>query len=302
MMRARPLLLPLLLALVAAAAGARALPVSGRLASPAGSVPALTVYAWSLGAAKLYSVATEEGQASFTLDLPPGRYYLFAAPLEPGAPPVYGAYTAYAACMHEPAHADCQDHALRTLAVGRQPPAPVELTDWYLDEPVTQSLDRILGRREEAPPEAELAAPRFSEYPAAPAPATRATELAGAEPARLERDRDALAPALAGAPNFAGRGALVRLGCGSGCEAVALIDLPSGRVDYPPPLAQLPAPDACAPGEALRFRRDSRLLTVTEGREHARVTRYFVWDPEHGSLKLVATLSSALEEQCATPR
>ena len=69
--------LPAVALLVLAAGVAVASPVSGRIATPAApaaSLPALTLYAWSLTAAKLYSVTTASGQASFTIDVPPGRY------------------------------------------------------------------------------------------------------------------------------------------------------------------------------------------------------------------------------------
>jgi hypothetical protein len=283
-------------------APALAAPVNGRLASPAGALPPLTVFAWSLAGAKLYSVTTDAGQTAFTLKLPPGRYYVFAAPLDPGAPPVYGAYTEFAACAREGARGDCTHHGLKVLTVDRRPAPAVELTDWYLDDAVTQQLDRILGRPVSArPDESALAAPRFSEYPAAAAGAARAAALAGGDEPRVERDREALTAALVSNFNFAGRAVLVRIGCGAGCESVALVDLPTGRVAYPVSLAQLPAASGCAPGEVLQFRRDSRLLTVTGATEHGRVTRYFTWDAERGALKLVASLTSALED-CAAQR
>jgi hypothetical protein len=299
-MRLCPRLSSLALALLGLAPSVLAAPVSGRLASPAG---ALTVFAWSLAGAKLYSVTTGAGQAAFTLNLPRGRYYVFAAPLDPGAPPVYGAYTEFAACAREGARADCTRHGLKTLSVGRRPAPTVELTDWYLDDAVTRQLDRILGRPAGAMPgESELAAPKFSEYPAAAASGARATELASGDEPRVERDREPLTAALASNFNFAGRTVLVRIGCGAGCEAVALVDLPTGRVAYPVSLAQLPPASGCAPAEVLQFRRDSRLLTVTGASERGRLTRYFVWDPELGALKLIASLSSTADSRCAAGR
>ncbi len=294
-------LLPLLV-LAGPAPALAAAPVSGRLASPAGQLPALTVFAWSLSGAKLYSVTTDAGQATFALKLPAGRYFVFAAPLDPAAPAVYGAYTEHAACAGDAGRGGCAGHALKVLAVGRRAAPVVELTDWYLDDAITQQLDAILGRRSAgAPAEAELGAPRFSEYPAIVTTQARASALAGGDEPRIEHDREPLAAALASPVNFAGRTVLVRLGCGAGCESVALVDAPTGRVAYPVSLAQLPPAGACAPAEVLRFRRDSRLLTVTGASEHGRVTRYFVWDPERGALKLIASLSSAVEG-CAAAR
>jgi hypothetical protein len=287
----------LCLALAATAAGA---PVTGRLGTPTGPVPALPVYAWSLTGAQLHSVTTEAGQATFTLDLPRGRYWLFATPADPGAPPVYGAYTDLAACGHAPgARArDCRSHALRAVTVGARGQGGIELSDWHLDEAVTRDLDRVLDRPDAvAVDEAQLAAPKFSEYPAAVYTGARAAALAGGD-GRGERDRDSLAAALGSAANFAGRMVLVRVGCGSGCEQAALVDLASGRYAYPPALAQLPPSTPCSSRGPLLFRRDSRLLTVTGRDQRELVTRYFVWDADRGQLRLVASLASALEERC----
>jgi hypothetical protein len=287
--------------LLALAAGAPAAPVTGRLGTPTGVVPALTLYAWSLTGAQLYSVTTESGQSSFTLDLPRGRYFLFATPADPGAPPIYGAYTGFAACARaaERDAPDCRAHDLRAVAVGARGQSGIELTDWHLDDAVTRDLDRILGRPDAgAVDEVQLAAPKFSEYPAPGYGGARATALAAGGDARIERDRETLTAALGSAPNFAGRMVLVRLGCGAGCEQAALVDVASGRVAFPPALAELPASTPCSSRGPLLFRRDSRLVTVT-GRDRAElVTRYYVWDPDTGLLRLVASLASALDERC----
>jgi hypothetical protein len=285
---------------LALAAGAAAAPVSGRLGTPTGVVPALTVYAWSVSGAQLYSLTTAAGQTSFTLDLPRGHYWLFATPADPGAPPLYGAHTGFALCGHaaEPRAPDCQSHAPRLLAVGAHALSDIELSDWHLDDTVTRDLDRILGRQgADEVDEGQLAAPKFSEYPAAAYAGPRATTLAAGD-ARLERDREPLAAALAGAPNFAGRLVLVRVGCGGDCEQAALVDLASGQVAYPPPLAELPASTPCSSRGPLLFRRDSRLVTVTGRDKQELVTRYYVWDPERGLLRQVASLASALGERC----
>ncbi len=288
----------LLLALATGAAGA---PVSGRLGTPTGVVPALTLYAWSLTGARLYSVTTDGGQTSFTLDLPRGRYWLFATPADPGAPPVYGAYTAFAACARaaERGAADC-GHELREVTVGARGQSGVELTDWHLDDVVTRDLDRIVGRPDGGDvDELRLAAPKFSEYPAPAYSGTRAAAIAAGGDERLERDREPLTAALAAPANFAGRMVLVRVGCGSGCEQAALLDVVTGRVAYPPALAELPASTPCSSGGALVFRRDSRLMTVTGREQSELVTHYYVWDPDSGLLRLVASLASALDERCA---
>ena len=288
-----------LLSLLAAAAGAA--PVSGRIGTPTDAVPALTVYAWSLTGAQLHSLTTEGGQTTFTLELPPGRYWLFAAPADPGAPPLYGAHTGFSACAHgtPPRDADCLQHALRPVTVGRRPVDGVDLTDWHLDDGVTRALDRILDRPAgEILDEAQLAAPKFSEYPALPYAGARAATLTTGGDARIERDQELLAAALTSPVNFAGRVVLVRLGCGAGCETAALVDLATGRVAYPPALATLPTSTACSARGSLLFRRDSRLMTVTARDRTQLVTRYYAWDPDNGVLRLVASLASTLDEHC----
>ena len=181
--------------------------------------------------------------------------------------------------------------------VGAHGQSGIELSDWHLDDRVTRDLDRILGRAD-AEGDAELAAPKFSEYPAQPYTGPRAPALAVDADGRVERDREPLAVALGGSPNFAGRIVLVRLSCGAGCEHAVLVDVASGAVAYPPALAALPAPVSCASRDALLYRRDSRLITVTGRDGEELVTRYFVWEAGGGPLKPVAALAGASEERC----
>ncbi|MEI8296728.1 MAG: hypothetical protein WCH32_01775 [Pseudomonadota bacterium] len=277
---------------------ATAAPLSGRLAAPAGAAPALTVYAWSLTRAHLYSVATSAGQATYTIDVPPGRYWLFAAPAEPGAPQVYGAHTEFVSCSRSTREPhDCSSHGLRAIASGSGPLGGIDLTDWHLDDATTRELDHLLGRADgEVIDEAELAAPKFSEYPAAAFSGPHAATLLAGEP-RSEHESQ-LAAALTLPPNFAGRVVLQRIGCGPGCEGIALVDAVTGRVSFPPALAELPGGTACSTRGPLVFRRDSRLLTVTGRDRNELVTRYYVWDADSGMLRPVAALASALGERC----
>ena len=186
-MTTRParLFLPLTLGLafLAALTPAAAAPVSGRLGSPTEQLPALTVYAWSLTGARLHSITTEAGQERYVLELPPGRYWLFAAPADPDAPPVYGGYTEFVPCMRERARRaahDCTRHDLAAVAVGTRRLENLDLTDWYLDDATLAELDHKLGRPGAEPPsELELAAPKFSEYPAPSLAGPRAVALQG---------------------------------------------------------------------------------------------------------------------------
>jgi hypothetical protein len=194
-------------------AAASAVPLAGRLGSPTDYVPALTVHAWSKAERRLYSVGTSAGQATFLLDVPPGRYVVFATPADPGAPPVYGAHTRFSLCARDPASLQsgaCRDHSLVEVQVDKRRVDGVDVTDWYLDDAVIAELDGALGRSADAVEEAQLAAPRFSEYPAVRLAAVpRAAGLQPDADPRVERDRAALLAALAAAPNFAGRYAVV---------------------------------------------------------------------------------------------
>jgi hypothetical protein len=311
-----------LAALALLPAVAQAVPIAGRLASPSDYVPALTVHAWSTTERRLYSVGTNAGQASFLLDVPPGRYVVFATPADPGAPPVYGAHTRFSLCAREPQSLEsgaCRDHALVEIEVAKRRVDGVDVTDWYLHDTVIAELDGILGRPAGAVDEAPLAAPRFSEYPAVRlAQVPRADELQPDPDPRVERDRTALVAALGAEPTFAGRFAIVRVPCGANaavaatasapaappaadCEAAAILDLPLGRVSYPDALNPLPAAGPCTDRGVLQYRRDSRLLTRTARDGDQLVTRYFVWDGEAARLRGVATLASGLAERCAAP-
>jgi hypothetical protein len=289
----RPLVLSLLPLLIAAT------PVSGRLGSPTGAAPAETVYAWSLGARHLYSADRPAGSAGYTIELPPGRYLLFAVPAEPGAPPVYGAYTPAARCAHGAKREDCEGHGLLRVDVQKKRIEGIDLTDWSITDDAAALLDGILGRASgETWSEQELAAPKFSEYPAGKA-GERAGALAPSDDARVARDSARLSAALAGeAANFAGDRVLLHIDCGAGCADIALLALSSGRVEYPAPLN--PLPSVCPPHEALTFRTDSRLLILVGEDGEKLANRYFVLDDDK-DLKLVATLIDSREAPCPHP-
>ena len=158
----------------------------------------------------------------------------------------------------------------------------------------------MLGRGQgESYTEAALAAPRFSEYPAAllpPGTATTAVDADSGDP-RLTRDQAALAAAMARGPNFAGSLALFAVPGGS-----AVLDLRTGQVRWPTALAESALENPCLDPNAehgpVQFRRDSRLLTVTRPEAEQLVTRYLVWSDVKGRLEEVASLASALPERC----
>jgi len=134
-----------LVATLLASAPAFAGSITGGLAFPGDSIPALTVVAVDLDTGRQYSVETRAGQRSYRLDVAAGRYIVFAVPHgpgvedEPGEQPLRGAYSAFSVCvLSTPDKAEagqCQDHQLLTVEVGdRDIRRRVDLYDWYLPE------------------------------------------------------------------------------------------------------------------------------------------------------------------------
>jgi len=295
------LLLPCLLALPAVAAGGT---VSGELGFLGELVPALRIHAWQPATGQHLVFTTQRQQRRYTMQLPPGRWVLFARPNEPGAPDLYGAYSRFAACSRNPQalHSGaCSDHSLLEVPVWKTGRVDgVDLTDWYIEEASAARLDAVLGRGPgESYTEAALAAPRFSEYPAAllpPGTATTTVDADSGDP-RLTRDQAALAAALARGPNFAGSLAVLAVPGGS-----AVLDLRTGQVRWPTALVDSALDSACLDPNTehgpVQFRRDSRLLTVTRPEAEQLVTRYLVWNDTKGRLEEVASLASALPERC----
>jgi hypothetical protein len=305
----------LVAAAVAWVPAARAGTVSGAVGFIGEAVPALRITAWQPATGEQLAFTTVRDQRRYTVTLPAGRWILFAHPDEPGAPDVYGAHTRFAACSRNPQAlraGGCTDHSLVEVQVWRSGRVEgADLTDWYLDDDTAARLDTVLGRAPgELPSPAVLAAPRFTEYPAVLLPTgSIATAVTGspADP-RAQRDQAALAAALGtglqrGA-NFAGSLVLVPVPatCGADCTGYALLDLRTGLPQWPAVLAELRpvanCPGAAATAGAVRFRRDSRLLTVTQREGDQRVTRYLVWNDATDRLESVATLSSSATAKC----
>src|ERR1700730_7173109 len=148
-------------------AGAGAGAIEGAVTFPAQLVPSMTAYASDLDTLKVHSVQLPRGQANFTVEVPPGRYLVFLAPNEPGAPNVYGAYTQYCLCaLHD--IGQCEDHTLVPITItAKVPRAAVTIDDWYLTDAVAEQIDRTRGIAAGVELESS-SAPRFSEYPSAP--------------------------------------------------------------------------------------------------------------------------------------
>ncbi len=265
-----------------ACAGALAGTIAGSVSFPSQVVPSMTVYASELDTSRLHTLLLARGQVNFTVEVPPGRYLVFLAPNEPGAPDVYGAFTRYSQCAPHGVDGACEDHALIPVTVtAKAPHATVTVDDWYLTDDIADRLDRIRGAAGDRPPNEPLSAPRFSEYPSDSYEAVAPPKIDfGAGELSVE-DREIAEAALAGGPNFAGHVTVTLTSCGKACGRVLLIDWRSGGVQrLPPPGSSddgqgtLP----CKADEALLFRRDSRLLSLTRAQGTTIVTEYYVWN------------------------
>ena len=275
-----------------AVGGARATVVGGRLGTGRQAAPALRVYAWARATGHLYSLGLGAA-TTWNLDLPPGRYWLFAGLEGPGAPPVYAAYTDYVRCLHRHAagSGECDGHQIAEVDVGSQPRHDLDLTDWALSDDSASAIDSLLGRPPADPYDASSrAAPKFSEYPARPG---ATAGVPAREPTGYhEADREAVYAAWNAAANFAGRLQLVPVSCGAGCSGVAMLDHATGAVRYPVALNPLPDAPACESRASLQYRRDSRLLIVrSAGPKAAAATQahYYTVEGDNAELRLVTT-------------
>lgn len=288
------------LASTATIAVAAAAVIDGNITFPGNDQPAVTVYVYALGNSRLRTERLERDQSAFRLIVPPGRYVVFAAPGEAGAPDVYGAYTHCSGAPPEATPA-CSDHSLRTVVVGpKTPRAEVALDDWYISDALADALDGIRGVAATPGPQPE-GAPRFSEYPTA---ANAAGAAAGPKPhlrslALTAEDRATLRDVAAAGPNFAGTLTAAVAHCGTHCLRVLLLDWHGGRVIEPPPLAAVDDDLPCRTNEAVLFRRDSRLFSVTRMRGGLIATQYFLWDPTSASLSLLVVYPRKESEFCA---
>ncbi len=291
------------IAAISAGPVASAAVIDGQIAFPGQSVPAMTAYICEVDTSRIRTVPVAPSQSRFSIEVPAGRYIIFLAPKEPGAPDIYGAHTRYSQCAApapdgaESPPGSCTDHSLAEVTVGaRATRAPVTIDDWYLSDEIASQLDRIRGIEDSSTAE-PLAAPRFSEYrtpyetPAAPKPDFGDSTLAAEE-------RTKLLQALGAGPNFAGSLSLIRTHCGSGCDHLVLFDWHSGKVLEPAGPGDIRGSLPCRPEDAVLFRRDSRLLSITSVTADGLLTRYFLWKPDTGTLALTAQFQRSVPQFC----
>ncbi len=268
----------------AAPAGA----IEGSIAFPGQLVQSMTLYAADLDTSRVHSIRLARGQPNFTVDVPAGRYLVFVAPNDVDAPDIYGAYTRYSLCAPRDIDGRCEDHTPVEVAISaRTPRVAVTIDDWSLSDDVAERIEDIraaaAGRdvRNHAQP---LSAPRFSEYPSAPFDRP-AMPLIDFDAAHLsEEDRGSVQRTLSGGPNFAGQLTAALTRCGPACGRLVLIDWRSGQVQEPALLAEIQGSLPCRADEAVLFRRDSRLMSVSRALGTMVVTQYYVWNETTAAL------------------
>ena len=272
--------------LLAAAAPVCAATIGGRLSYPSEELPGMTVVARN-GAGETFSVETRPKQIRYHLEVPEGRYVVFAIARgtgEAAGKEPRGAHTSYSICARDKARLGagrCKTGALEEVSVtqarGRE---DVDIDDWYIPDALAATLDLQ---------------DVFARYPADlnPPPSTRSPDFALA-PAGADRER--ILRAVVRGPFYAGRVAVARWPCGEACENWALVDLASGRVAWMDDMLRLDFP--CKKAEALEFSEASRLLRVHRLDGERVLTRDFVWSYE--GLRLVPAGESArsVEEFC----
>jgi hypothetical protein len=284
--------------LSAAAAGGV---IDGAVIFPSQLVPPMTVYVSDLDTQRVRLAQLQRGQVNFSVEVPAGRYWVFLAPNEPGAPNVYGAYTQYSLCAHDNSQS-CADHSLVALTVSAKTPhAAVTIDDWYLTDEVAGQIDRIRNAADGGAARSDsepLGAPRFSEYPSAPFDPAAAPKIDGGGDLS-EEDRAGLQRALDGGPNFAGYMTAALGHCGAACSRLLLMDWRTGQRQEPPLPGDIQGELPCRAEEALVFRRDSRLLSVTRMRGALVVTQYYVWNQRTTALVLNGEYLRTVQAFCA---
>jgi hypothetical protein len=289
------------LAAVLVSSASPAATLTGRIAFPGRAPPAATIYVRALDGLSLHRQALRRGETQFSIEVPAGRYWVFARPDEPGLSGLYGAHTQFSLCSRSAGAetSGCTDHAPATLEVPADASVlQVDVDDWMLSEETAAELDGVLGAAP-VPDGTELGRPRFSEYrvPRNAGPQSVALDLA-TEPRAAPYAAQLQEAALAGS-NFAGRFALLRVACGAQCVRVAIIDLQTGAIALPEQLSQGLGSLPCRTEHDLDFREDSRLLEFTRREAESVVTDYLLWDTEQRRLAPLAQYRRSLERFCS---
>jgi hypothetical protein len=259
--------------LLLTAAPVTAATIAGRLSYPSDEIPEMTVVARN-AAGETFSVETRVRQARYRIEVPEGRYVVFA--IARGTGDAAGRERRGAHTANRTGALQLQEVAV-THARGRE---DVDVDNWNLPDALAVTLD---------------VQDLFARYPADlnPPPATRAPDYTAAPPgADLQRIQSAV---LRG-PYYAGRVAVARWPCGEACENWALVDTATGRASWMEEALRGGFP--CKKAEGLEFSEASRLLRVHRLDGERVVTRDFVWSYEASRLEPAGESQRSVEQFC----
>jgi hypothetical protein len=170
--------------------------------------------------------------------------------------------------------------------------------DWYLSDEIADRIDQLRGGAVK-PATEPLGAPRFSEYKIAPMQPSTMPPPEPPAAAQSAEERARLQLALASGPNFSGYLTATLAPCGADCQRLLLVDWHNGKLIEPADLNDIHNSLPCRGDEALAFRRDSRLLSVSRTRGSRIVTQYFLWKQDAEALVLTAEYERNAEQFCA---
>jgi len=274
--------------------------LEGRVQYPGRAVPAATLYVRNVDTGALESVALRRNEATYRFELPPGKYWVFVRPEEPGLTELYGGHTRYSACRLQPSNPEeaCTDHGLNAVDLTQVRRQQADVDDWFLDDASASALDQVLGASDSSPDDTELGRPRFSEYRAGNSVAVATRPVIPADSKAAPFSRELIKAAGAGS-NFAGNLVLVPLSCGENCVQVAVIDLSDGVVLFPEVLSGLSTLLPCRTEEMFAYRDDSRLLEVTRAAEEGIETDYLLWQPQRRGFSALAKYRRNEDRFCA---
>ncbi len=118
--------------------------ITGNLSYPSEFIPAMRVAAFSLTNGEVYFLDTAKGQGVYSINVPPGTYYVVSYPYQGvpgntgqadsymlGGGPYAGGYTNMVPCGLS---AGCDDHALLAVVVERGQTVKADPGDWYAPE------------------------------------------------------------------------------------------------------------------------------------------------------------------------
>jgi hypothetical protein len=136
---------------------------------------------------------------------------------------------------------------------------------------------------------AALPSPRFEEYPVDSGGPASVTQLVGPDLAshpEARQYRTTLRRETKAGPNFAGHFSLVRIGCGSSCAFLAVVDRLTGRVHFPHEFGPLSWSGWPGDDYGYTFRADSRLVRACgdPGESGRPACYYYLWSDDHASL------------------